>query len=343
MSKTSSLYILAFSCSLIVSLVLTPAARAAALVLKVIDHPSSSVKTHKEPVPYLGGAAIFLSFVFSLLWIRVLTSFPTGTLTSLRGLLLGSCFIFVVGLVDDVKSGGLHYREKFAIQALAAGLVMFFGIHIKFIQPEWLALLLSLFWIVGITNAFNIIDVMDGLSSGVSVVASLAFLFISLPTEEVYVNFASASLAGAVLGFMPYNLSKKWRIFMGDGGSLFLGFVISSLALGTSYRGTSTIVVLAPVLILLIPIYDTTLVFYLRIKKGISPFLGSKDHFPLRLEQLGWNRSAILVFALSAATFFGFAAAVITRVSPYTVLWIYAFCALLLVFFTAYILKVKSE
>jgi len=123
--------------------------------------------------------------------------------------------------------------------------------------------------------------------------------------------FEIICLAGAVLGFMPFNLSKKWRIFMGDSGSLLLGFISSSLALGTSYHGESSATLLAPVLILLIPIFDTTLVFYLRIKRGISPFLGSKDHFPLRLERMGWKRPHILAFAMCSAIFFSIAAAVI--------------------------------
>ena len=338
-----SLYLLVFSYSCILSLILTPTARAAALILKIIDHPSTIVKTHKEPVPYLGGVAIFLSFTFALLWVRVLTSFPSGTLKALRGIIIGGGLIFAMGLIDDIKSTGLHYREKFAIQTTAACLVIFFGISIKFIQPGWLGLGMTLLWIVGITNAFNIIDTMDGLSSGIAVIASLAFLFISLPTEEIYVNFAAAALAGATLGFMPYNLSKNWRLFMGDSGSLFLGFVISSLALGTSYGATSKIAVLAPVLILLPVIFETCLVFYLRTRRGMSPFLGSKDHFPLRLERLGWKRSSILFFTLIITIFCGYAAAIVTRASSSMVLLIYATFAVLIVLFTTYLLKAKTE
>ncbi|OVE77250.1 hypothetical protein BVX98_03170 [bacterium F11] len=335
------LYGLAFFSSLVLSLVLTPAARSAALLLKIIDHPHSDVKTHKHPVPYLGGVAIFLSFSMTLLWIRVLTTFPTGTLRSLRGILIGGSFIFLLGLADDIKLKGLHYRTKLFFQISAAILVMVFGVHVKFVHPSWMAWMISAFWIVGVTNSLNLIDIMDGLSSGTIVIAALAFLFISLPTEGIYVNFAAAALAGSTLGFLPFNLSKRFRIFMGDSGSLFVGFVASSLALGTSYQGPTNLSVFAPLLILAIPLYDTILVFSLRIMKGISPFLGSKDHFPLRLEVLGWKRPQILSFTLLIALLFSFGAFFVTKVNTVGVLLIYSFAGLILSLLTIYILKAK--
>src|SRR5262249_18518315 len=160
----------------------------------------------------------------------------------------------------------------------------------KFVSPSWFADLLSMFWIVGIINAFNIIDIMDGLASGIGMIASLGFLFISLPSEEIYVNFTSAALAGALLGFIPFNLSKRWKIFMGDTGSLLVGFVLAALSLGTSYTRINNVGVFSPLLILGLPIYDTILVSYLRYMRGMSPFRGSRDHFALRLETFGFFR-----------------------------------------------------
>lgn len=339
-----ALYFLAFVAALILSLVLTPAARSAAIVLDVFDHPVSSVKTHKKPVPYLGGVAIFLAFAFAILWIRILTSFPTGTLRSLRGLLLGAGNMFLLGLIDDIKKFGLHYRAKFFWQIAAALMVVLFGIEIKFIHPTWVGILLTVFWIVGITNAFNLIDIMDGLSSSIAAVAALSFLLIALPTEEIYVNFAAVSLCGAVLGFIPYNLSKSWRLFMGDSGSLFLGFVCGSLALGTSYGTKTDWGVFAPILILALPIYDTCLVFYLRIRRGMSPFLGSKDHFPLRLEMLGWSRPKILLFVICTSIGLSFAAFCATRTSSIQILGI--IYGAVLVFFaglTMYVLRARVQ
>lgn len=342
MTLTNSLItLITFLTALALSLILTPAARSAAVVLNIFDHPTTSVKTHREPVPYLGGVAIFLAFALALIWIRVLTSFPSGTLRSLRGILAGSTVMFLMGLVDDIKHHGLHYRTKFFFQIAAACMVMFFGIRIKFITPSWLGYAMTIIWIVGITNAFNLIDIMDGLASGLATVATLAFIFITLPTEEIYVNIASAALCGAVLGFFPYNVSKKWRLFMGDCGSLLLGFICSSLALGTSYGKQTEWGVFAPLLILCLPIFDTILVFTMRIRKGVSPFLGSKDHFGLRLELLGWPRKSILIFSIAFATLLCTGAYVITRSSSEVGFVVYATTAILLAAFTAYIVKAK--
>lgn len=339
--NTAALYLFTFIASLILCVILVPAARSAAQVLDIFDRPHSAVKTHKHPVPYLGGVAIFLAFTFSLLWIRVLTSFPTGTLRSLRGILLGAGLLCLLGLVDDVRHLGLHYRTKLLFQVLAASLVVWFGVRIKFIDPPWFASAVTVVWIVGVTNAFNLIDIMDGLSSGITAVAAAAFLFISLPTEEIYVNFAAAALCGATLGFLPFNLSRKWKIFMGDSGSLTLGFVCSSLALGTTYGGKSRLSVFAPLLILALPIYDTILVSLLRIYRGKSPFIGSKDHFPLRLEALGWKRPWILVFAVSLAGVLCACALLITHLDESGALLVYSLCLLGLAIFTKFILRVR--
>ena len=338
---TATLYVFSFLAALILSLILVPAARAAAQVFDILDHPHSAVKTHKQPVPYLGGVAMCFAFSLSMLWVRVLTSFPTGTLRSLRGLLLGAAAIALLGLVDDVKRFGLHYRTKFLFQIAAALLVVSFGIRIKFINPPWFASAVTVLWIVGLTNAFNLIDIMDGLASGFTVVAAAAFLFISLPTEEIYVNFAAAALCGATLGFFPFNLSKKYKIFMGDSGSLMLGFVCSSLALGTSYGGKSRLAVFAPLLILALPIYDTMLVSVCRLRRGMSPFVGSKDHFPLRLEALGWKRPAILTFSLCAAGVLCAAALAITELPDHQGAIVYLGCLVMLAAFTSYILRVE--
>ncbi len=305
----------AFAIAVVGALFLTPVARWFALRFDILDYPHSSIKTHKQPVPYLGGLAVFTSFAGAMLAIRFTTAFPSGTLTALRGILAGAFVVFLLGVIDDVKHHGLHYRTKFVVQIGAACMAVLFGVRIKFIHPSWLADVLTIVWIVGITNAFNLIDIMDGLASGVSIVATMAFLLIALPTEEIYVNVASAALCGAALGFFPYNVSKAFRIFMGDCGSLLLGFVCSVLALGTSYGETSQWAVFAPLLILSLPIFETCLLFVTRIRKGMSPFLGSKDHYALRLELLGWKRPAILVFSLVFSSVMCLLAFTITRVS----------------------------
>ncbi len=333
--------IMAFSAALVLSLGLTPLARKIAVRFNIFDHPISSVKTHKIPVPYLGGVAICMSFALSMLLIRFFTSFPSGTLRSLRGILVGATLMCIVGLIDDVKPHGLHYRTKFVYQIGAALMVFMFGVKLQFINPSWLAGLLTVVWIVGLTNAFNLIDIMDGLASGVTIVATMAFLFIALPTEELYVNLASAALCGAAMGFFPYNISKSQRLFMGDSGSLFLGFVCSSLALGTSYGRQTEWGVFAPLMILCLPIYDTLFVFAMRILRGSSPFLGSKDHYALRMEILGWKRPMILAFSMAFTCLLCIGAFFVTRSSTQTSFLIYGSTALLLMLFTSYLIKAK--
>ena len=182
---------------------------------------------------------------------------------------------------------------------------------------------------------------MDGLASGFTFVAAAAFLFIALPTEDIYVNFAAAALCGAALGFFPYNLSKHWKIFMGDSGSLMLGFVCSSLALGTSYGGSSRFSVFAPLLILALPMYDTILVSVCRVRRGMSPFLGSKDHFPLRLEILGWKRPMILLFSLAMAALLCAGAMLMTELKDVGAAGVFLGSVAVLLLFSSYVLRAK--
>ena len=320
------IYLIAFLSSLILSLLLTPLARKLAIFLSIYDHPISEVKTHKKSTPYLGGLAIAASFVGGLTVIRLFTHLPTGTLRSLRGIFFGSFIIIVLGLFDDIKHKGLKFQSKFLIQTLPSVLLIIYGIQMKFIQPEWFAILVTIIWIVGVTNAMNIIDIMDGLSSGIAVIAALGFFLIGLPSEEeIFVNFASIALAGACLGFLPYNLSKKYKIFMGDTGSLFIGFILAATSLGTRYTDINSLGLFAPILILAIPIYDTFLVMYFRWKKGINPFMGSKDHFALRLEKKGLPRKKILLYTYIAGIVLSFISFIVTIVNIYSAVIVYAF------------------
>jgi UDP-GlcNAc:undecaprenyl-phosphate GlcNAc-1-phosphate transferase len=318
-------YLLAVSVSAGVTFVLTPLVRGLAMRRGWLDEPSSDIKTHKVATPSLGGIAIFAGFAASLLCMRFWTQFPTGTLRALRALLIGGGLVFVLGVIDDLrKPRGLGFKEKFAVQILAACVLIAFDIRIHFIHPDYVAMLLTVLWVVGITNAYNIVDIMDGLSASQAGVAALSFLLISLPSEEHYVNIASATLAGATLGFLPWNFSKSRKIFMGDSGSLVLGFVLSAISMGTKYSEINPLGVFAPLLIVLVPMYDTLFVMYLRLRGGQSPFLGSKDHFALRLEKMGYSRGRIVFMAAAAAGFLGFCAFLVTHLSVFAALAVYA-------------------
>ncbi|MEN3014307.1 MAG: MraY family glycosyltransferase [Endomicrobiia bacterium] len=291
-------YEIVFFISFLTSLGLTPFFRAIALKLSILDHPISDIKTHTQPTPYLGGLSIVFSFFITLIIVRLFTNFPTGTLRSLRGIFLGGIIIIILGLIDDIKYKGIHFTTKFIGEFIAAYLLLWYNIKINFISPSWFSDLVTIVWVVGITNAVNLIDVMDGLSSGVVVIASLGFFLLSNFIEgEPYIAYACVSITGACLGFLPYNLSAKYKIFMGDTGSLFLGFVLSAIALGSKYSHYNSLGVLAPLVILLIPVYETFFISFMRLKKGLSPFLGSKDHYSLRLISFGIKKYKILVFS----------------------------------------------
>jgi UDP-GlcNAc:undecaprenyl-phosphate GlcNAc-1-phosphate transferase len=145
---------------------------------------------------------------------------------------------------------------KFVFQIAAALVLPAFGIRIHFLQPAHFAKLVTIVWIVGVTNALNLVDIMDGLAASQAAISALGFLLIALPSEEIYVNFAAAALLGACLGFLPWNFSSKRKIFMGDGGALSVGFVLAAISMGTRYSAIDPLGVYAPLLILGLPIID---------------------------------------------------------------------------------------
>lgn len=310
------LYLLAFFLPMIFSVLLTPLLRRAAVKFSFFDIPSH-LKKHGEPIPHVGGMAVMIACFMTLILMRFYTSFPTGTLRDLRILLFGGFVMFVLGLVDDIhKPEGLSVASKFAIQILTAVLVVFYGVKIKFIQPEYISSLISVLWIVGISNAINIIDIMDGLSGSQVAAASLGFLIIAMPSESIYVNFAAAALLGATVGFLPYNFSRKRKTFMGDSGSLFCGFVLAFLAMGTKYTELNPLGVYAPLLILSVPIFDTLFVSAARMAKGMSPFRGSGDHLALRLKTKGLGEGKIVALFAAFSVLMSAFAYLLTQTSP---------------------------
>lgn len=322
------LYAACFAVAATLAFFLTPLVRLASLRLGLLDSPTSSVKTHTTPTPIFGGIAIWAGFSGAMLLLRLTTNFPSGTLYNLRSLMIGGTFIFLLGLADDLKRPqGLDYKPKLLVQFLATAMLVAYGLRIRFIHPPWVAVGITLVWVVGVTNSLNIIDIMDGLAASQAMVAAMGFLLVSLPSEEHYVNFAAAAIAGAAAGFLPWNLSKRYKVFMGDCGSLTLGYLLASVSLGARYSDVNDAGVFAPLLILFVPVFDTLFVSLLRLNQGKSPFLGSKDHFALRLERLGHPRGRIIVIAAVAAGFLGFSAFLATQYPLKQALALYAFVA----------------
>jgi UDP-GlcNAc:undecaprenyl-phosphate GlcNAc-1-phosphate transferase len=209
-----------FLAAFLLTFLLTPLARWAALRWNILDHPRTAVKTHKEPVPYLGGLAIYAGVAGALLSLRWATHFPTGTLRSLRGLLLGGALMVLLGLFDDTKKpNGLSVTTKLLFQFAAAALLIHFDIRIHFIQPQWLADLLTVLWVAGISNAINLIDIMDGLAASQAVAVSMGFLLISIPERTGLRQRRRGGGGRRGPGFhSAQHVAPSGKSFMGDTG-----------------------------------------------------------------------------------------------------------------------------
>jgi UDP-GlcNAc:undecaprenyl-phosphate GlcNAc-1-phosphate transferase len=274
----------------------TPVAARAAIDFGIVDRPDGNLKQHRGPIPYLGGLAIYVSFLVAL---ALVFEFDRRVL----GILLAGTIVVLLGLIDDF--GVLRVGPKFAGQFVAAWVLIKsdIAIHIAAL-PDWLTPILSALWLVGVANAFNIIDIMDGLAAGTALVASVFLLIVALLNGQSAIAILTAVLTGSVLGFLRYNYHPA-RIFMGDCGSLFLGMTLAALAMIGKYDRHNSIGYLSPLLILGIPLFDTTYVMALRMIRGRSPFRGSPDHFALRLRAAGWSVRGVVNMSCFAGAALG--------------------------------------
>lgn len=281
-------YLLIFSIAFIASLILTPIIQKVMLRLGVVSVPSND-RWHQQVIALMGGIAIFVGFVLAVL-LRVELS------RAVLVILLGGGAMFALGLTDDIF--GTHPRIKFSIQIIVALGVAYFGVASKILPYNWMNISLTVFWIVGLSNALNLLDNMDGLSSGVTIIAALAILALSLHGDHPGVALLCLALAGSCLGFLRYNFSPA-RIFMGDCGSLFLGYMLATLAILAGWQHSSPMVAsfLSPVLIVGVLIFDTTLVTTTRFIYRRMPWQGGKDHSSHRLVHLlkGNEKGAVLI------------------------------------------------
>lgn len=278
--------ILIFLTALIFSIVGTPIARRIALYVGVVDAPAAR-KMHAAPVPLLGGAAIFASFMVGLILLG-----DRAYIRELIGILLGATLVSLFGLADD--HWGLHAYLKLGGQLLAGVVLLLGGTQVNlFPSHAWINWAITLLWVVGMTNALNLLDNMDGLSGGVTTVAAAFFMLLAAlgNPPQVLVGAMAAALVGACVGFLRYNLNPA-TIFMGDTGSLFLGFVLAALGIKLRFpNNVPWITWLVPVCVLALPIFDTSLVFVSRILRGKNPLTTpGKDHLSHRLVALGLTR-----------------------------------------------------
>lgn len=314
----------AFLASTAVAAILTPAIRALAHRWGTLDHALTSRKIHGKPVPRLGGIAIVLAFYAPLAALFFVGS-DVGTRfyaepTRAFGLFAGGLAIAALGVLDDLK--GANAKTKFLVQFAVAGLMYGLGFRINEIANPFgapielgiLGLPFTLLWITGVINAMNLIDGLDGLAGGVALIAVTITFAIATQRVEPLMVLLCAALAGSVLGFLFYNFNPA-SIFMGDTGSMFLGFVLATTSIQTNEQ-SSTVAILVPIIALGVPIADTLLALARRAARGTPLFSADRGHIHHRLLDLGLSHRATVLVLYGASALLGVSALVIAFASP---------------------------
>ena len=307
--------LVAFFAAGLLSFALTPPVKKLAHRIGAIDVPKDARRMHKKPIPRLGGLAIYLSFVVVSL---LMGQWTRQSIT----ILLGSAMIVILGIFDDRNALGAKF--KFGIQLVAAAIPVIFGnLRIElitnpnlfsdqlYLQFGMLSIPITIIWIVAITNAVNLIDGLDGLAVGVSAIACMTMLAVSLLIGEIPIAILLAVLAGACVGFMPYNLTPA-SLFMGDTGSTFLGFMLATMSIQGMFKVYAIISFAVPFLILGLPIFDTAFAFTRRILAGRSPFSADRGHVHHRLIDMGFNQKQTVAILYIISTILGLLAVVLT-------------------------------
>lgn len=311
------IYAGSFLGALVISLVLVPLVRRFAIKRDVLDTPGAH-KSHSTPVPYLGGVAMVVAFSLAVVAgaiVRQDLSFSGGLVTFNRGLVLdrgastlGELFLIlglalglsVMGLIDDLK--GLNPFLRLGIEVAVAASVIAYGIQFTSPLPDGIDAIITMIWIVGITNALNLLDNTDGLAAGITGIAGVAFFVLAYANNQPFTALLAIGLAGITLGFLRSNFHPA-KIYMGDAGSLYLGFLLAYIGLKIRVNQQETPQLFIPAIVLGVALLDTTMVIVSRIKRGVSPFEGGKDHLSHRLMRLGVSvRRGVTILLLVSAS-----------------------------------------
>jgi UDP-GlcNAc:undecaprenyl-phosphate/decaprenyl-phosphate GlcNAc-1-phosphate transferase len=336
--------LLAFFIALLASLMLTVPVRELALRVGMVDLPGPR-KVHLQPIPLLGGLAMYGGVMLAIIF-----AFDGAARAQSAGIVTGATLVAAVGFLDD--RGWLHHQIKlFVGMPVAACILLFSGIHAQAFElflpgraGYFLDAALTIFWVVAITASFSILDHMDGLCAGVAAMASFFFAVLAFLNGQIVVSTLAAAVFGAATGFLRWNF-KPAKIFMGDGGAMFLGFLMATLGLKLRLSaGNHASALLAPLLILGVTIFDTTLVTISRSRRGLLPFATpGKDHAAHRLSNLGLGqRGAVLTLYLLGAVS-GALAVLVCYVSASAALLLAAFVIAAMLFAIAMLEKAPYE
>ena len=311
-------YLALFSASMLAVGLLTPLMRILAIRLNVVDNPDQSHKTHRTPIPYLGGVAIILGVLAVTSFSLTEYSMSQANVVLALGLLIPAIALGLIGLVDDIRN--LSPWPRFVAQSVVGFLTAILLINTDTVgSPTGSVLvdaLITIIWIVGITNSINFFDNLDGGASGTVAITSIALLILALQGEQYLIAALAGVLAGATSGFLLWNKPPA-RIYMGDAGALFLGLLIASLVVRLDTNPINNLATFSiPILLLAVPIMDTSVAVLSRLRRGISPFQGGKDHLSHRLMRSGLSKR-LAVISLWIMTAYFAAIAIAISNAPY--------------------------
>ena len=308
------LFIVPFILAGIISFVSTPLIRKLAFKIGAVDIPKDNRRVHKKPMPLIGGLAIAIGVFIGML---IFTPIDTTTIS----IVLGGSVILIAGIIDDIRE--LSPRYKMLFQLLAGIILIIGGVKVDFITNpfaqgsgiiylNWLSIPITLFWVVGITNTLNFIDGLDGLSAGVAMISSLSLMIVAARFGQSTVVILAALVAGACLGFLPFNFNPA-KIFMGDTGAMFLGFMLAAISIEGVMKSVAAIAVIAPIIILGVPIFDTTFAIFRRLLNGQSVSTADKGHLHHRLLNRGFSQKKAVLILYAMSALFGIFAVLISR------------------------------
>jgi UDP-GlcNAc:undecaprenyl-phosphate GlcNAc-1-phosphate transferase len=329
-------YLSAFAGALVVAFLATPVARRLALRLDIVDHPSDR-KVHTDPVPYLGGLAIVIAFT-GVVIAGAFIKGVEGSYAKIGSILGGGLLLAAMGLWDDLKvvPGWIKVPTELAL----GGLLFVVGVRANLFDSALLDLAVTMAWVIGVTNAVNYLDNMDGLTAGVVAIASAYFAVLGGLSGQFLVASLSAALCGCALGFLWHNRPPA-KIFMGDAGSLFFGFLLAGLGLELKFDNIARVTFFVPVAVMAIPVMDALMVSVSRVRRGLSPIQPGKDHTSHRLVAVGIPSTAAVGLIYLAAAASGWIGVVIAYSKPLTAYMLMGWMLAVSLFIAFLLLKVE--
>lgn len=299
-------YIYGMMIAAFITFISTPLVRALAIKIGAVDVPKDNRRVHTKPIPRMGGLAIYIGFMVTMMRYSYISK------SSMMGIFLGSTILVILGIADDRVE--LSAKLKFAFQILAALCLVVFGIKIdiltNFINPSTyiqlglLSVPLTVFWVVGITNTVNFIDGLDGLAAGISTIGALTLAYVAHANGRYEIAFMTLLLAGACIGFLPFNFNPA-KIFMGDTGSMLLGFLLAAISIDGAIKGATAVALVVPFLALGLPIFYTAFAIFRRLLNNKPITEADKGHLHHRFLSIGFGHKKAVLSLYFISSLFG--------------------------------------